>query len=201
MIFRFLKKASLPIRVGLSVFCCFGFSAISADAINQSSFPITQGSSVNLSVCVWQSIQNSVHIVQSSFVSSGEWSPPVTVSDPKLDSQSPEIMVDSNGNAVVVWYSLDPVTGGSAIFSSSLAYGAKGVWSTPAMLTVPSSESFTEVPNNDYSITFNPDNSVVVTWSASITGYKFAVIRGISGTWNGSNVDWGTPVTISTGNT
>lgn len=116
----------------------------------------------------------------------GSWSAPVTVSNPAEHSFSPNVVVDRQGTATVLWYQ---ATAGGINRTYASSRPAGGAWSTPELLS-----------HHDWAATSNvavaDDGTVFATWKAREPSLRYAIevaVRRPDGSWSVRyDVDGGT---------
>jgi hypothetical protein len=98
--------------------------SLSSEELNSFSPQIAVDGNGNV-VAVWSAFDNGLSIVQASSKLFGEhWQPPITISQPGIDSSGALVVVDRNGNATAVWGSVINFT--TVIQASSKSVG--GTW-------------------------------------------------------------------------
>jgi hypothetical protein len=83
---------------------------------------------------VWSRSDGTNSIVQSAVraAASGAWQAPVDLSAAGQEAFDPQVAVDSQGNAVAVWYRYD---GTSYVVQGAVRPAASGVWQAPVDLS------------------------------------------------------------------
>lgn len=122
------------------------------------------------------------HIIQSSFMTLavGEWSsPPTTISDPNQVSFTPQLAVNSIGDAIATWITLRK---DSKVNSLQGAIYHKGVWSSIKDLTAPGESLISST------VKINDAGNINITWIACPVGSNNTVLYSVSATVDGS---WG----------
>jgi PKD repeat protein len=125
------------------------------------------------STAVWTRPVEGHQVVEASTrPGGGQWSPPVSLSDPATDAVNPRVAVDDTGGAVVAW-SESPA---GVIHASTR--GADGVWSAPQTLGA-------EDLDSPLRVVVDPAGNATVAWRVSITGWSTVVVaaRPAGGAW------------------
>lgn len=148
-------------------------------------------------VAIWHTLNGvtSLHNVNSArkVTIGGSWSAPTTVSDPTENSVYPQVAMESDGDAVAVWYNYDVV--GSAYFNVVLNVacypsGGGGGWSLPVGISSP---GIRNPENLTARVIINTEN-VVALWTNSYDGSTLsletsqAVFKGV----------WAPPIVLAT---
>jgi hypothetical protein len=98
---------------------------------------------------VWQRFSVDHYQIESSTYSNGSWQPTVIVSTDTNNAYSPKIVMDDNGNALVVWFECprgqtDPLT----VYASKKSVGSS--WQTPQLISLDIGDAkFPQVAMND----------------------------------------------------
>lgn len=109
------------------------------------------------------------------------WQSPVTLSPAGDSASSPQVVVDSAGDAIASWLDY-PSAGGYAVDAARLAFG--GSWSTPATLATDSNNM------QDNELAGDARGDAVVDWEQGLS-------EGVaSATYSGSSGTWAQPVTV-----
>ena len=112
----------------------------------------------------------------------GSWQTPVTLSEPGEQGFTPQVAVDSEGGAVVVWEGYNATTGARSIHSSTTSAGES--WQAPADLSSPG--QFVTDPL----VATDASGDAVATWELHTTEWMVEASRkSVGGAWSA-------PVTI-----
>ena len=129
-------------------------------------------------VAIWDRYDGKHLVAQASErdPATGAWEAAVTLSSAQADAQSPRIAVNSRGDAVAVWASVD--ASGWSVFASSRSAG--GSWQTPVRLEDP--QAGTAAPD----VVLDSAGRAVAVWAATAgAGWRVrATARGANGAWD-----------------
>lgn len=115
-------------------------------------------------VAVWFRSNGTNNVIQASTMQlSGAWSAPVNISDPTLNSILPVVKVDSAGNALIVWLSIDPATVAFSVKSSVIPFGKSPT--TPINLS-------TGVVKSTPQLALNSSGDAIVVWGELISNHN-----------------------------
>jgi len=119
-------------------------------------------------------------------IRTGIWSGPVTVSGSLKGSANQQLVTNGQGDVVVVWQAIHPVSGNYFLYSSMLVLG--DTWSPPASI---SSESAGQLTLQN--VAMNATGTVVTTWTAYNTRSGLYDIYAAAATFGS---DWGPPTLV-----
>lgn len=132
-------------------------------------------------VAVWARNNGSFTIMQAATLSfGGAWSTPVDISPTNKDSFSPQVGVDSSGNAVAIWTEVTD----QIIQGATLPFG--GDWTT--LVNISSTSDLSNVPI----LAVDPSGNAVATWTALSAGNFF-----IQASTLPFGSSWSLPVNVS----
>jgi hypothetical protein len=147
-------------------------------------------SSLGTKVALWENIDDSgnYYIQAVSQPAGGSWSTPVTISSAGQIATHPKLIVDTSGNALVVWSAPDATTGNIVLFGSQLLVNT--TWTTPYQISSSSSDLLI-----DYVLEYNETtNETLLMWSAYGSG---GTDRGVYASTLILGGSWTTPVLLS----
>ena len=176
----------------LSFLCFFCFNSLSGawsipETISQTGYNTEQISVAvdpnGNTVAVWQASDGSNQRIQSaSKPFGGTWSAFEFISETNQDADSPQVVIDPNGNAVAVWHAFD----GFAPFIKASSKTLTGSWTSPA--TIYTFLNPIGVPH----VAMDANGNALVVWETD-TGINLVVYASTK-TLAGS---WTSPVPIS----
>jgi hypothetical protein len=143
-------------------------------------------------IAAWHGI-NSVSSMDSIYASqktiNGAWGSASVLSNPSLNSVLPRVAIDSNGNAVVLWfsYAMNGVQyGGVSVYSSILLSSAFS-WTTPVLI---SDQGNVNPANLGLVMHFGSGGYGIAAWTNSVDGVSYnlssAILQVTSG-WGSSH--------------
>lgn len=144
-------------------------------------------------VAVWHGLLSLVDTIFSAnkTISLGTWSAASAISNPANSSINPQIAVDSNGNALAVWYIFDQ---SGSIFSNvylQSAYKPSGLtWNLPILVST-TTQGFYDPSKLTALVKFDSAGTAIAVWMTSSDGSSFTVSSTILPT--GGNGSWVTP--------
>jgi hypothetical protein len=125
-------------------------------------------------------------VIQGATQSAGGiWSAPVTLSPPRKAARSPQIALDPQGGATVVW---DQVFSG-VIESSTRSSG--GIWSAP--VTLSGNGAWTDWPQ----VAVDSQGNATAVWASRASNGRRIQSRGIQAATRPAGGTWSAPVSIS----
>jgi len=130
-------------------------------AQNQQILSDSQGNNV----AVWEAydfISQTGVIQVTSQGFAGNWTPPLVLSDFNLDSTTSKIAINSIGDIVVIWSSLNLITKTYSLYGAIKPFGAN--WKPSVQI----SES--EVNISDHKVTINDMGLILTSWIQTQTG-------------------------------
>ncbi len=139
-------------------------------------------------VAVWHAFINSKQrICSASKPVNGQWSTVEIISDPSHNSTRTQIAVDSNGNAIAVWYRYDSI---DSIYSNVVVQAASqpanGNWTAPVDLSDPGIYNPFKLIAH---VAFDGSGNAIAVWNQSFDGSTFSVesaIRLVNENWTQS---------------
>ncbi len=137
-------------------------------------------------VVVWLSTSGSGTVVSSSSkLISGSWSTAVTISDTVHNSANPHVAVDSNENALAIWYEYD-LTGVSYtnLVVESASSPASGTWTAPTALSLPGIRNPSSLCAK---VAFDNFGNAIALWNTSFDDRTFNIessIKPVNGEWS-----------------
>jgi hypothetical protein len=133
---------------------------------------------------VWVHDDGNAHIVQAAVrPAGGPWQSPVDVSAVGESGVDPEVAVDAQGDATVVWDHYDGAFSASTLYDVQTAVRpAGGAWQTPADL------STTSTLRSDPQVTVNARGDAIATWDLGDPAPYYyhtaqAAVRPAGGVW------------------
>ncbi len=154
------------------------------ELFSQATFARTAMDNHGNSIIVWWRYNNDggIYEIVMSQLSGGIWSDPKVISGNATNVYSPDVAMDNNGNAIIVWndWGIAGTTGGIVMIEYR-----NGVWSEPRIInTTP----FT--PSSPPEVSMNDGGNAIVVWSQDNSDiYKIEYSDGL----------WRTPVAVSNG--
>lgn len=146
-------------------------------------------------IVVWQGVASSVNVVfASTRLISGSWSAQQRISDNLRQAGYPDVAVDTNGNAIAVWYCYDvkgPVYSGVVVQSSSRP--STGSWSP---ITSLSSAGMRNPATLGVRVAYDGTGNAIALWSTSFDDENFSIQSSIKHL----NQYWADPITLVNGN-
>jgi hypothetical protein len=143
-------------------------------------------------LAVWaksDGLQRETEIWASRYTANGDWGMAVRVSDPLADVGTPQVALDANGDAIVVWHQIE----GSAHTTSVRwnRYTAGGSWGTAALIDTGDGSV------GDPQVASDPNGNAVAVWEqlgsgshSEIRSSRYTVGSGWAATVNaGSTAD------------
>lgn len=136
-------------------------------------------------VAVWTTTIGGTEIVQAAtHPAGGAWSSPVSLTSSAQNANEPQVVMDSQGNAVAVWN--QEVSGTSELWVVKASRRpAAGTWSTPTTLSAAGQEAV--LPQ----VAIDPQGNAVAVWDYLIhegTNDEYVVkiqaVTGSAGTWS-----------------
>jgi hypothetical protein len=103
-----------------------------AGGVEVSASPVLAVSPAGHAVAIWQEWTGNQFILKSSISDGGDWTFPVSISDPSQSNYWQRMEMDQFGNAIAIWKKHNV---SSVIQSAVLPF--RGTWSTPATLSDP----------------------------------------------------------------
>lgn len=170
------------------------WSAVSTLASSGGSSPQIGVGSGGTVVAVWHSVNpvSSISNINSAVAQiGGTFSTASIISDPSVNSDYPQVAVDSNGNALAIWFSYS-VTGVQytdvVLQSSTLPMSSS--WSTPVKVSSPGRFNPATLMSK---VLFTQSNSAVAIWTNSF-GESF---YGINSSQTTDRQNWDAQVTLA----
>jgi PKD domain len=109
-------------------------------------------------VATWTRTVGSADVLEAATrPAGGGWSAPVTVADPALGAEAPQMVVDAAGNAVVTWLT------DRRLYASAKPVG--GTWSSADEVSDPA----VHVGIGSYDLVVTPAGEATVVWTQSLT--------------------------------
>lgn len=155
------------------------------------------GSGINTrAVLVWQGISggNSV-IFSSSKLISGTWATAQVISETTHNAARPYVAVDSNANALAIWYAYD-MTGTSftnVVVKSAARPISTGVWGGACHLSQP---GIRDPSTLNARVAFDNVGNAMALWTISFDDETYNLESAV----NSVNGEWSTPVDLVTSN-
>lgn len=131
-------------------------------------------------IAVWYEYDGANYRVASSYLPfRGRWtSPPIYVSPEGQDGYSPEIAINSSGNAITVWEQFNNAI--SCIFSASLSNNSSS-WSTPIQISTVNLNAYAP----QISINLSSDNAIAAWYRFDGTFYNIeTAVLPYGGNWS-----------------
>ncbi len=111
-------------------------------------------------VAVWTRFNGTNYMVQAAVrqASSGAWQAPVDLSVAGQSAVGPQVALDPQGNAVVVW---SRFSGTHEIIQSTVRPAASGVWQAPVDISVDGEDAASP------QVALDPQGNAIAVWSRS----------------------------------
>ncbi len=146
--------------------------ATTISGANSDSPQVAMGDNGNI-VVVWHSLVSGTHRIFSAnkLFSGLVWSSALAVSTPTQNSINPDIAVDSNGNAVAIWFRFN-VSGVaySSVVAQASSQPMSGSWTTPVDLSVPGLYNPSRLVA---SVAYDGNGNAIALWTNSTDGSTF----------------------------
>lgn len=166
-----------------------GRATIKSNAPRAPSIAIGGSGNNKMAVLAWQGTSNGINVIYTSTkLLSSIWSSATLLTDSSHHATNPKVAVDSNGNAIAVWYEYDH-TGVSytnvRVKTSSLS-PLKGMWSANHTLSSPGIRNPSDLSAN---IEFDSFGNAIAFWNISYDDETFDIesaIKPVNGQWSPS---------------
>ena len=132
------------------------------------------GSGLNTqSIIIWHSTSTNL-VYTSNKLIAGTWSSPQAISDSTRTSAYANIAIDSNLNAIAIWYAYTPVGNNylNVVVQSTYRSNTNGLWSSINNLSSP---GIYNPANLSVNIKFDGNGNAIATWNTSFDGSTFTV--------------------------
>jgi PKD domain len=153
---------------------------------NNSSEPQIAVNTDGEAVAVWSHYNGSHEVVQASVrpASGGGWNPPVTLSEASQNASYPQVAIDPQGEAIVVW---ERYNGSHNVVQASVRPAPGESWQTPVNLSETNHEAY--LPQ----LAIAPNGEAIAVWELYNGSHAFvqASVRPAPGE------SWQTPVNLS----
>ncbi|MCE5293641.1 MAG: hypothetical protein LLF94_03380 [Chlamydiales bacterium] len=153
-------------------------------------FPHVKMDATGNKISVWEALDaKETRVIQASTLSAVDsvWSESVTISLPTLNPTRPQLAVNEQGDAVVVWTAVNEEKGICCLYAVMKPYN--GSWTSPHMLSTND-----EDVAHEYHIELNSTGNILVIWNAHKNGQD--CVFSASSTMGSS---WSTPTAICSG--
>ncbi len=147
-------------------------------------------------VAVWHNTVSSVETIfaATKTIALGLWSVGTTISTANINSIIPSIAVDSNGNALAIWFIYIPfqLPGGKIVNLSNVQAASlpvSGSWSTPVNI---SDTGILNLQGLVSRVNFDALGNGIAMWNLTFDGYNF----GVEANLLSSKGSWGNPFII-----
>jgi hypothetical protein len=170
----------------LSVCSSWKINAQSIEATSPSVVVDALGNAVS----IWQFAKGGSSIIQSASLSAGgSWSSPISLSGSFTQGYQPQMASNVNGDIVVAWTDMDPVTENPIITAN--IYSALGAsWGGPVMVSTAG-----EMASADFSVSLNEEGDIIIVWdSFMIYGHQQYVRSSTGSVQTGV---WSAPIQLS----
>ncbi len=160
---------------------------ISSTAATTPSVAIGGSGSNTRAVIVWQGTSSGTNVIFSSTkLLSGSWSSALAISDTDRNASRPSVAVDSNANALAIWYVYD-ITGSiysNVVVKSSARPSASGTWGAISKLSKPGIRN----PSTLFArVAFDTLGNAIALWNTSFDDETFTLesaVKPVNGKWS-----------------
>lgn len=160
----------------------------STSAANPSVAVGGSGSSTK-AVVVWQGVSNGTNVIfSSSKLISGSWSSPLVISETMHNAGQPFVAMDSNANALAIWYAYDIIglNYSNVIVKSAYQNSSSNSWSAISSLSTPGIRNPSTLSAH---LAFDSTGNAIALWNTSFDDATFSIqsaVKPASGNWSSS---------------
>jgi len=191
-----MKSVKNKIYASILCICTMMMGGLSADCTAKSVKMETDG--LGNAVSVWELQEGGVTIIQAAYraATGTEWSAPhqLSLSNQVLGnfrSSDPKLAINSQGQTVAIWRSIDPSSSKSHLYAATLSLQGTVSWTTAALVSdvnEPLQNMLGEAP---YSVKVGENGKSTVIWQTVLQEVKSST----STVSEGSN-SWTSPVLV-----
>ncbi len=147
---------------------------------------------VGNAIAIWELQEASSKVIQGAYclASSNIWSTPQQLSPIDTNSMDPKFAINSSGQTVVIWRSIDSARPISSLYAATISLQDTPVWTRAVLLTDPSQSILSVYVEAPYSVKINENGKAIALWQTALLEYNSAI-----SIVDGTNT-WSSPINV-----